>query len=192
MSAKSLRAKLATATKEPLIPAGMDPPTPAIETRVIDGRYKFFNANSAPLEHLVMIGKMETREDEAALPIMRVSVARRLIAAFEGAYISGLQSPDLEPSVSGGGGGRPMSDFKIDCAATVDQVRSALCARDFRIIEGFCIRDEYLWRGLPRKQEQEKILLVHKALDRAGAALGMIRADIVKQRWSKPNPKANL
>ena len=198
--ATTLKDKLAAeaaipAKDRPSIPFGFDPIAPKIVAKPVGFKVMMINENAAPLESLVASGRMEFREDRPDQGLLRISIATRLRDTFEGAAITTLRSPDMDPS-GGGGGLRPVSDYKIDCQAMVIKIERGLSAASFRFLEDFCHRDVFLWRGVSRRDERSIIQRIHRALDEAGVVLGMLTADSVKLRWqrrpksdAKPSPK---
>lgn len=138
---------------------------------------------AAPVEWLVAKRRLETREDESGIGLVRYSVALRLRDTWSGADIAGLKSQDVEAS-GGGGGGRLPSDYKIDCIKALAGLRRAMSPHHYTLLEAVVARDEWVWERRKTPAARLAVILeLHVAIDHAALRFGLISTSQFVQRW---------
>ena len=144
------------------------------------------NVVSAPLEWMVARGFLQSGDDDAAACLMRYAVALRFRNTLTGAQVSPLKSQNLEGASGGGGSGRPVSDYKLDCIREVNRLKAALTWPDYRLLEQMIFADEWVWRKHRSKRKRALVTLaIHRAIDRAGMVFGMNTDEQVRKRWAR-------
>lgn len=155
---------------------------------------KLINVSSAPLEWLyrtnVLVDRVGRAADDRALKSATAASSRRWEAGvrarqdFEGETVVALQSVD--PAAIGGGGGgagRPVSDYSIDCINSVGRLRDMMPVDDMRVLERVVHQDEWLWLSTPPKKRGPIFEAIRRALDYAALRYGMMTPESFADRW---------
>lgn len=177
--------------------------------RVIDQEQAAaINILAAPFEWLMATGKIESRLDTPGAGLLRYTAGLRYRDDMEGAGV-GIRAQSYEGASGGGQPNRPPSDFRMDCIASIAELRGI---PDYKVLEAVVWNDDWIWRqklngplpeGKPGKQHRRQrqarakamkelqrrmtrnILKVHRALDQAARYYGLMNAAEYEKRWAK-------
>ncbi len=141
------------------------------------------NVSCAPLEWLFSYGKLETHLDPEGTHQVRLKSGLAFRSVYEGAQVSPLKAFEFDPmsGIGGsGGGGRPVSDHKIDCIMMLGKLKQL---RGFKLLERVLIDGEWIWDKLERFERDRVIERVHRALDDVAVAFKLMDEKAFRRRW---------
>lgn len=169
------------------------------------------NANAAPLEWLVSQNWLETKADPPGFAMLRFATALHFRDIVLGSQSGGLKAQAYE----GGGGGfgpRLVSDYALDCMASVSAVRQKLQPGLFHLLQQVVVDDQWVWepavervlsrlptkvpatpkarrryekmrRALIKKRRDPILRRLHKAIDAAAVVLEYMSEGEYASRW---------
>ena len=144
------------------------------------------NTAAAPLEWLVAKGKLETDQDEPGHGMVRFAAALRFRDEMDGAQVAALKGQAFDGASGGGAGGRPVSDYKLDCMATISAIREGMHPGLYRLLVWVVIDDVWAWeKARPGKYHR----MLKRALAKARTEKGRdkITRMISKQATKEQN-----
>lgn len=140
------------------------------------------NSSAAPLEWLASVGELEGRNEAAGTGTVRLNAGLRLREEIVGAEISALKSQNLQSS-GGGGQGRPVSDYKLDCIHSITMVQERVPAKLYAVLVELVYRDRWLWEGMSKKRRRRMIERIRRGLDKVAVCYGYMSMREVTDRW---------
>lgn len=140
------------------------------------------NTRAAPFEQMVDKGWLASSRDVGNAAMLRFSVCMRCRELWDGSGISAIRANTYEPTVSGGGPGNTIADYRLDCMNKVAAIKTSMPKEYSALFEKVIINDHWAWNAAASTRPPVIGQLL-RAIDYAAIALGYITDEEFKRRW---------